>query len=155
MTEGAIEGRLFGIETEYGILVEGRGAEDLMEESRLLVRAYPGTWAGPWDYRAEDPRRDMRGFQVDHLNYDREDARYDRTGPASHLSAEEQRSDRALTNGARLYNDHGHPEYATPECRSSVTWSPTTGQASGSSWSAPVLEPGKRAGKSGSSRTTQ
>ena len=28
------------------------------------------------------------------------------------------RSDRVLINGARLYNDHGHPEYATPECLS-------------------------------------
>jgi proteasome accessory factor A len=26
------------------------------------------------------------------------------------------RADRVLPNGARLYNDHGHPEYATPEC---------------------------------------
>lgn len=109
--------RLFGIETEYGILVEERSAHDLMEESRLLVRAYPGTWAGPWDYRAEDPRADMRGYRVDALNYDREDAKYDRAGASSHMSSEEQRSDRALTNGARLYNDHGHPEYSTPECR--------------------------------------
>ncbi len=112
-----IGSRLFGIETEYGILVEGRGAADLMEESRLLVQAYPGPWAGPWDYQAENPRRDMRGYTVDHLNYDREDARYDREGPGSHLSSQEQRADHALVNGARLYNDHGHPEYATPECR--------------------------------------
>ncbi len=112
-----IGGRLFGIETEYGILVEGRGAGDLMEESRLLVGAYGETWAGPWDYRAEDPRRDIRGFQVDHLSYDQEDAKLDRHGAASHLSGEQQRADRALPNGARLYNDHGHPEYATPECR--------------------------------------
>ncbi|MFN3647952.1 MAG: proteasome accessory factor PafA2 family protein [Armatimonadota bacterium] len=109
--------RLFGIETEYGIWVEGRGAGDLMDESRLLVRAYPRAWAGPWDYRAEDPRCDMRGFQVDHLNYDTQDAQLDRQGSASHLTGEQQRSDRALANGARLYNDHGHPEYATPECR--------------------------------------
>ncbi len=27
------------------------------------------------------------------------------------------KSDRVLTNGARFYNDHTHPEYATPECR--------------------------------------
>ena len=112
-----ISSRLFGIETEYGILVEGRGAGDLMEESRLLVNAYSGPWAGPWDYRAEDPRRDMRGFQVDHLNYDREDAKLDRQGPASHMTGAQQRADHALPNGARLYNDHGHPEYSTPECR--------------------------------------
>src|SRR5947209_9104534 len=86
-----------------------------MEESRLLVRAYEGPWAGPWDYRAEDPRRDMRGFRVDHLNENPADAAYDKPrGPA--LSMEEERSDRVLANGARFYNDHGHPEYATPEC---------------------------------------
>lgn len=113
-----IPGRLFGIETEYGILVEGRGPEDLMEESRLLVRAYPGVWAGPWDYRSENPRRDMRGFQADHLSYDRADAEYDRPGRGSRLTGEQQRADRALPNGGRLYNDHGHPEYSTPECRS-------------------------------------
>jgi len=114
----SLGGRLFGVETEYGILVEGRDAGDLMEESRLLVSAYPHRWAGPWDYHSEDPRRDMRGFRVDHLNYNKEDARYDAGSTASHLSSQEQRADRALVNGARLYNDHGHPEYATPECRS-------------------------------------
>jgi Pup amidohydrolase len=118
MTEPDFTSRLFGIETEYGLLVEDKGAQDLMDESRLLVRAYPGPWAGPWDYRAEDPRRDIRGYRVDHLSYDPVDARYDKASPSSHLSGEEQRSDRALTNGARFYNDHGHPEYSTPECRS-------------------------------------
>lgn len=106
--------RLFGIETEYGILVEGREVHDLMEEARLLVRAYPGVWAGPWDYAREDPRRDMRGFRVDHLSENPADAAYERRGPS--MTVDEQRSDRALANGARLYNDHGHPEYATPEC---------------------------------------
>jgi hypothetical protein len=33
------------------------------------------------------------------------------------LSEREVRSDHVLSNGARLYNDHAHPEYATPECR--------------------------------------
>lgn len=110
--------RLFGIETEYGILVEGKDAHDLMEESRLLVRAYSGVHAGPWDYRSEDPRADLRGYRVDALNYDHEDAKLDHRGSSSHGSTEDQRSDRALPNGARLYNDHGHPEYSTPECAS-------------------------------------
>jgi len=113
-----ISGRIFGLETEYGLLVQGSGPEELMEESRLLVAAYPGVWAGPWDYRSEDPRRDTRGFRVDHLSYDHTDAAYDRPDRGSHLTGEQQRSDRVLANGARLYNDHGHPEYSTPECRS-------------------------------------
>jgi proteasome accessory factor PafA2 len=108
--------RLFGLETEYGILVEGAGAADLMEEARLLVRACPGPSVGGWAYGAEHPRRDLRGYEVARLNYDEADARFDREGPAAHLSSAEQRADRVLVTGARLYNDHGHPEFATPEC---------------------------------------
>jgi Pup amidohydrolase len=81
-----------------------------------VVRAYAGLSAGPWDYRLEDPRRDMRGYRVEHLTQNPVDAQYDRPG-APRLSNEEERSDRVLANGARLYNDHGHPEYSTPECR--------------------------------------
>lgn len=107
---------LFGTETEYGIAVEGRGASELVGESRSLVRAYAGKAAGPWHYRGEDPRNDMRGFHVDRLAQDPEDAKFD----VDHkpLPVEEERADRVLTNGARLYNDHGHPEYSTPECAS-------------------------------------
>jgi proteasome accessory factor A len=108
--------RLFGIETEYGIWVEGRDAADLMDEAREVVKAHTGPSAGPWDYRPEDPRRDMRGFKVEHLSHNPQDAQYDRPGRQP-MTAEEERSDRVLGNGARLYNDHGHPEYATPECR--------------------------------------
>src|SRR5712692_6387387 len=88
-------GRLFGIETEYGLLVEGREAGDLVEESRQVVRAYAGAAAGPWDYRLEDPRRDMRGYRVDHLTQNPADAQYERPG-APRLSNEEERSDRVL-----------------------------------------------------------
>lgn len=111
-------GRIFGLETEYGILVDGRGAGDLMEESRQVVLAYRGLSVGPWDGAAETPRRDLRGFQVDSLSYDTVDARFDSSGGRHYASASEQRADRMLLNGARLYNDHGHPEYSTPECRS-------------------------------------
>lgn len=108
---------LFGTETEYGIAVEGRGAGDLVVEARSVVRAYAGKAAGPWYYRGEDPRNDMRGFHVDKLNVDPEDAKLDVPGERM-LPVEEERADRVLANGARLYNDHGHPEYATPECGS-------------------------------------
>jgi proteasome accessory factor A len=33
------------------------------------------------------------------------------------LSFQEIKSDLVLSNGARYYNDHAHPEYATPECK--------------------------------------
>lgn len=108
---------LFGIETEYGIAVEGKGAGDLVAESRGVVRAYAGKIACPWYYRGEDPRHDMRGFRASHLTQDPEDAQFDNPNEKP-LPVEEERADRVLVNGARLYNDHGHPEYATPECAS-------------------------------------
>src|SRR5690349_18013149 len=109
--------RLFGIETEYGIVVDGLGANDWINESIAVVRSHAGRMVSGWNYRAEDPRRDMRGFTVNHLSTNPDDAQFDAPG-APAMSREEERSDRVLSNGARFYNDHGHPEYATPECRS-------------------------------------
>jgi Pup amidohydrolase len=107
--------RLYGIETEYGIVVDGLGANDWINESIALVRCHAGRMAGGWNYRGEDPRRDMRGFTVQQLSTNPDDAQFDAPGAPS-MSREEERSDRVLSNGARFYNDHGHPEYATPEC---------------------------------------
>lgn len=107
--------RLYGIETEYGIAVEGRGAGDLIQESIALVRAYDGPHVTGWNYRGEDPRRDMRGFTVERLSTNPDDAQFDAPGTPP-VSSSDERSDRILGNGARLYNDHGHPEYSTPEC---------------------------------------
>lgn len=107
--------RLYGIETEYGIAVEGRGAGDLIQESIALVRAYDGAYSTGWNYRGEDPRRDMRGFTVERLSTNPDDAQFDAPG-TPHMSTADERSDRILGNGARFYNDHGHPEYSTPEC---------------------------------------
>src|SRR5438105_12592610 len=108
--------RLFGIETEYGIVVEGLGANDWINESMAVVRSHAGPAVGGWNYRGEDPRRDMRGFTVQHLSTNPDDAQFDAPGTPP-MSREEERSDRVLGNGARFYNDHGHPEYSTPECR--------------------------------------
>ena len=109
--------RLTGIETEYGIVVEGLGANDWITESIQVVQHCPIPSVGGWNYRGEDPRKDMRGFSVAHLSTNPDDAQFDAPG-APMRSREEERSDRVLVNGARFYNDHGHPEYATPECRS-------------------------------------
>jgi proteasome accessory factor A len=107
--------RLLGLETEYGLWIEGLGPDHMVEESRQLVRAYAGPYASPWSYGPEDPRRDMRGFSVAELSRDPDDARYDANARAYATLADEH-ADRILANGARLYNDHGHPEYSTPEC---------------------------------------
>lgn len=106
---------MIGIETEYGIYVEGKGAQDLVDEAAALVRCCPDPCASGWDYRQEHPRRDVRGFTVSHLSVDPNDAQFEQSG-RPHSTDVVLRSDRALPNGARLYNDHGHPEYATPEC---------------------------------------
>ncbi len=108
---------MIGIETEYGIYVEGKGAQDLVDEATQLVKAYPGPVATRWDYRHEHPRRDVRGFTVDHLSVDPHDAQFEQSG-RPHSTDIEMRSDRVLPSGARLYNDHGHPEFSTPECTS-------------------------------------
>ena len=107
---------LAGLETEYGLLVEGRGAEDQVEDAMALVRGYPGECFAFWDYRYESPRSDLRGFKLERLAHDPTDAQFDR-GKA-HPIDRDVRSDRILPNGARFYNDHGHPEYSTPECLS-------------------------------------
>jgi hypothetical protein len=109
--------RIVGLETEYGLQIEDRGAADQVEEAIAFVRAYPGKHATGWDYRHEDPRRDARGFTAASLPADPVDARFDVAHPIN-LPENEIRSDRVLPNGARLYNDHGHPEYSTPECLS-------------------------------------
>lgn len=104
---------LAGTETEYGLLIEGRGAREQIDDAAAFVRRYPGPAFVGWDYRPESPRADLRGFRLDRLAVDPEDARFDEDRPAT--PAEEIRSDRVLVNGARFYNDHGHPEYSTPE----------------------------------------
>jgi proteasome accessory factor A len=106
---------LAGIETEYGFTVEGRGAADQIDDAIGFVSSYPGPCFVGWDYRHESPRADLRGFSVQHLAFDPDDAQFDRE---ESRAPHEIRADRVLPNGARFYNDHGHPEYATPE-----TWS--------------------------------
>lgn len=108
--------RIVGLETEYGLYVEGHGADDQIEDATALVSGAPFGRSGLWDYRNEAPRADLRGFQVDRLSVDPEDANFDRG--RKYGSAEEVRADRVLSNGGRFYNDHGHPEYSTPECLS-------------------------------------
>jgi proteasome accessory factor A len=105
---------LCGIETEYGLAIEGKGPEDQIELATEFVKCYPNRCFVGWDSRFEFPRSDLRGFQVERLIVDPEDQKFER-GSQSFVPAVV-RADRILTTGGRLYNDHGHPEYATPEC---------------------------------------
>src|SRR5688500_17539228 len=71
---------VIGIETEYGIYVEGKGAQDLVAEATQLVKLCPSPVATGWDYSREHPRRDVRGFTVDHLSVDPHDAQFEQSG---------------------------------------------------------------------------
>ena len=110
--------RLFGIETEYGI-AGMTGTRSIRSWSRW-------NWYGPISrarssgagITAGKIRTKTPGVSVcrDWLQDKEEDlfARLDAHRP---FSFHEMKSDLVLSNGARFYNDHTHPEYSTPECR--------------------------------------
>ncbi len=113
-----------GLETEYGILLPGDPSLSPMMLSGLVVRAYAAL-AGPsgalptgagWDYADETPLRDARGHQMTRALAD-----------VSQLTDldEPTTANSVLSNGARLYVDHAHPEYSSPEVsgpRDAVRW---------------------------------
>jgi proteasome accessory factor A len=107
----------FGIETEYGITRDDAEDLDVVAESIALVRSAlaPGVRM-KWDYAAEDPHADVRGFKVEELRQDYDESNYFAQDAQRELTFAEIKSDLALSNGARFYNDHAHPEYCTPEC---------------------------------------
>ena len=109
--------RVFGLETEYGITVNGAENVDVVAESIELVRRYTEHGAlMKWDYELEDPHLDARGFRAKQLLQDADESAYYEIDKNRPLSFEEIKSDLVLSNGARFYNDHAHPEYSTPEC---------------------------------------
>jgi len=109
--------RVFGLETEYGITVDGVTDLDVVRESIEIVRSYTEHGASmKWDYELEDPHQDARGFRAEELLQDTDEAAYYELDKNRPLSFQEIKSDLVLSNGARFYNDHAHPEYSTPEC---------------------------------------
>src|SRR5882724_382974 len=109
--------RVVGLETEYGITVNGAEIVDVVAESIELVRRYTEHGAlMKWDYELEDPHLDVRGFRARELLQDTDESAYYEIDKNRPLSFEEIKSDLVLSNGARFYNDHAHPEYSTPEC---------------------------------------
>ncbi len=109
--------RVFGVETEYGITINGAESVDVVAESIELVRSYTEHGAMmKWDYSLEDPHRDARGFRAAELLQDTDESAYYEIDKNRPLTFEEIKSDLVLSNGARFYNDHAHPEYSTPEC---------------------------------------
>ena len=94
--------KVLGTETEYGVIIRNRGHHHQALAAAAVIDSYPG---GPvrvqWSYEHEAPGSDARGFG--HENFGMPD-------PDSALI------NSVLTNGARLYVDHSHPEYSGPEC---------------------------------------
>src|ERR1700749_3513104 len=109
--------RVFGLETEYGITLSGAETVDVVAESIELVRRYTDHGAlMKWDYELEDPHLDARGFRAREVLQDTDESAYYEIDKRRPLSFEEIKSDLVLSNGARFYNDHAHPEYSTTEC---------------------------------------
>ena len=104
--------KVFGIETEYGIQQRGAGESNPIAASSVLINAYVTELNRKvgWDFEDESPGRDARGF-----------AREGSMPP----EVETHLVNAVLTNGARYYVDHAHPEYSSPECsdaRQIVIW---------------------------------
>ncbi len=108
-----------GTETEFGISVQGQPTANPMVASSQVVNAYAlsvlRARRARWDFEEESPLRDARGFDVSREVADPSQLTDEDLGLANVI----------LTNGARLYVDHAHPEYSTPECtnpRDVVRW---------------------------------
>ncbi|WP_051215260.1 depupylase/deamidase Dop [Granulicoccus phenolivorans] len=105
-----------GIETEYGISLEGDAQETHpMVLSNHAVRAYQALISsseGPhWDFSGERPLTDARGFELE-----RYEARADQLTDEPDATM----ANTVLSNGARFYVDHAHPEYSGPEVTSAA-----------------------------------
>src|ERR1700761_7122284 len=104
--------RIIGTEVEYGISSPADPTANPILTSTQAVLAYAAA-AGiqrakrtRWDYEVESPLRDARGFDLSRS-----------AGPPPVVDADEVgAANMILTNGARLYVDHAHPEYSAPEC---------------------------------------
>ncbi|HIC69343.1 MAG TPA: peptidase, partial [Candidatus Latescibacteria bacterium] len=118
ISQGDGVSRLFGLETEYGIQVDGVETMDVVVESMELIRCYLlEDFVALWDYGLENPRKDMRGFEVSDLLNDKDETLHLQKDRERKIPLADLKSDLIISNGARLYNDHTHPEYSTPECR--------------------------------------
>ena len=93
--------KVCGIETEYGVVLRGAADANPVLASSMLINAYVEHRKVGWDFDDESPGRDARGFG--------------REG-AQPPEIETHLVNTVLTNGARYYVDHAHPEYSTPEC---------------------------------------
>jgi len=97
--------KVCGIETEYGVALRGAVDANPVLASSMLINGYVEHRRVGWDFEDESPGRDARGFA--------------REGSAP-PEIETHLVNTVLTNGARYYVDHAHPEYSTPECENAL-----------------------------------
>ena len=136
--------RPVGLETEFGILRPGDPYANPVVLSSQVVEAYSAGADAPsarWDYAGEDPLADLRGGRLRRSAVHPSQLTDDPALPApsgdaspvmrtadpppapwgsqARPSAVEEALPQAaatvLVNGARLYVDHAHPEYSSPE----------------------------------------
>ena len=136
--------RPVGLETEFGVLRPGDPYANPVVLSNQVVEAYCAGADAPsvrWDYEGEDPLADLRGGRLRRSAAHPSQLTDDPALPApsadaspvmgavdpppapwgsqARPSAVEEALPRAaaavLVNGARLYVDHAHPEYSSPE----------------------------------------
>ncbi|WP_028269215.1 depupylase/deamidase Dop [Arthrobacter sp. UNC362MFTsu5.1] len=141
--------RVMGSETEYGIHAPSAPGANATMMSARVIQAYAqltrqraaGGAETRWDYTDEEPLHDARGWTLERnqadpsqltdqppvldaeavaLAYGREELEQDGEDETGSLLM-----NMVLGNGARLYVDHAHPEYSSPEVTSpadAVTW---------------------------------
>ncbi len=107
--------KICGIETEFGIVHTGTEDSNPIAASSMLINSYlsevertgeEGPASGvTWDFEDEMPGNDIRGI-----------------APIGSLAPEIETHlvNAVLTNGARYYVDHAHPELSTPECSNAL-----------------------------------
>ncbi|WP_406711632.1 depupylase/deamidase Dop [Trueperella pyogenes] len=131
-----------GLETEFGIMDAGNPQANPVVLSTEVVDAYGGrgsasSGAGAirWDYHGEDPLNDARGYRLERARAHPSLLTDDPLAPAPSgnqlervtgtFESDIQATNAVLTNGARLYVDHAHPEYSGPEVmnpREAILW---------------------------------
>ena len=128
--------RVLGTETEFGITDANDPGANPVVLSATAVEEYAASISigevVRWDYSGEDPLNDARGYRLEraaaHPSMLTDDPY--RLAPPGGVSFEERPGEyerfmqRAtsvvLSNGARFYVDHAHPEYSSPETASAL-----------------------------------
>ena len=108
--------KILGMETEFGIFHRRAGDSNPIAASSVLINAYINSLdrsanASPiprvgWDFVDETPANDARGLNL-----------FTAMAPEVEIHL----VNAVLTNGARYYVDHAHPELSTPECADPLT----------------------------------